>query len=1155
MHRGSTKARFPRPPALESAEPKVLDFWHKVEFFIPFDLQGQVLDDAGPDRPVIELSRAELAALGSTTLIEARTVKLEPGKAILGCDLFLNCFDKAEVADLSRELAGELHDDSIAAIDQQERGDTEGRTCFARLSMDAEGHVGFDEISVSTVPWAIGRVRSSGLAALDADAFAEAKALLQQDLRAFCRQDVGPAGDEVDRAEPMSCARVLALLSLLEKWAGFAPREGRLAAIVLRMRIGADRRDRDRNAAQTVQPASPVEAEAEGAEEEDDTEADADDIRVDILNSFYLTDLEQTSASLAQGTAGRALRDYLAPGDTVERNDVFSDEGRAHLRDRLAPINLPPGRWPSDPEHAMSLMQQFAINTAFADLAEDGILGINGPPGTGKTTMLRDMIAQNVVARAEVLAGFSRVRDAFAGETRQVGFEGSSESRAVRSLVPALTGFEMVVASSNNTAVNNISQDLPKAEALGGSFRKSDAEERPVAYLQAVAHKIAAQTAKGSYRVLSHAEEPWGLISATLGKSANRNAFAERFSFSPRYDEKPPANYDPSRHHTIWDWRKAYAGPSFAEARKSFLELSDKVRGAIKGIGRAAEMLRSAPLAELEREIAGLEAALAEAGREADRHERKRAAAVAARQSVADRIAIARDANDLLKRAAPLWWERLVRPAGAREHGRKLAEAADELRACARELAACERRLKKLAGQGRDIEARRVELRRTLAKKRAERDRTEKKLAELRKIYPDAEPDSLDELEEAHWQTSGLWHSADLNRLRSKLFAAALGLHEAWLAEAMKGAGYASTVLAVRDLVRGRQPTDPEAVLGLWQNFFMIVPVVSSTFASFSRQFRGLPAESLGWLFIDEAGQAVPQAAVGALWRAKRAVVVGDPLQIEPVFTVPAALIEALARATADSQLSPYMPHRASVQNLADAATSAGTEVETDDAGTRQWIGSPLRVHRRCNDPMFSIANDIAYSGTMVYDPAKPRLPPDGTLDLGPSSWVDAGGRVAGRQVVPEQVELVVAALVRLVAAQGAWPPLYVITPFRRIRAALVEAITADGRLVDSIGRTALRAWCGTHVGTVHTFQGKEDSTVWMVLGCDGTRKGAIAWASSRPNLLNVALTRAKHRFFMIGDAELWGSRRHFDRAGARDLPRISAEEFLGRMDGAGPVS
>lgn len=1126
---------------------KVLDFWHKVEFFIPFDLQGQVLDDSGPDRPVIELSRGDLAELGTTLLADARPIRLEPGKAILGYDLFLNCFDKGEVAALSRELAGEPGADSVAAIDQQERSDTEGRTCFARLSLDARGHTTFEEISVSTVPWAIGRIRRSGLATLGTDAFAEAKALLEQELRGY-RQQASVGGDgATDEAVPMDGARVLALLSLLEKWAGFAPREAGLAAAVLRVRIGPERKERNRAAPEADQAAPPEE---EPAEEEDDAEADGEEIRIDILNSFFLGDLEAASASLAEGSAGPALRDYLSPKKDARRLDVFSAEGRAHLRDRLAPAKLPPGRWPAEPGNAMSLMQQFAINTAFAELAEGGVLGINGPPGTGKTTMLRDMIAQNIVARAEALAGLSRARDAFAGETTEVGFEGGGDSRAVRTLVPALTGFEMVVASSNNTAVNNISQDLPKSAALGASFREDRDGKRSVGYLQPVAHKIAAQTARGGFRQLGAADEPWGLIAATLGNSANRNAFAERFSFGPRVGGKPPANYDAARHQTIWDWRKAYRGPGFSEARASFNDISAQVKGRMAQIAGAAELLRSNRPDELSREIRKLATALKRIERDVEEIAIEKAAAEETRQAVAERVALAREASGLLKKAAPPWWERLLKPAGAKDHGRKLAEAAEELRGCAREQAAASRMLKALNERGREAEGRRSKALRALDAAKAERDRIVKKRARLRKQYPDAEPETLDELEEPRWQTLGLWHDPELNRLRSGLFAAALQLHEAWLAEAMNKAGYASTVLAVRDLVRGKRPVDGKAVLGLWQNFFMIVPVVSSTFASFARQFRGLPEQSLGWLFIDEAGQAVPQAAVGALLRARRAVVVGDPLQIEPVFTVPAGLIETLAKSTCDDDLSGWMPHRISAQNLADAATEVGTRVEIDVDGTARWVGSPLRVHRRCNDPMFSIANDIAYAGTMIYDPGKERFPPQGTLDLGPSSWVDVGGRVVGRQVVPEQIDLVADALVRLTARLGALPPLYVITPFRRIRGALVDRIGADRRL-EGLGRGVVRAWCATHIGTVHTFQGKEDSVVWMVLGCDASRKGAVAWASSRPNLLNVALTRARHRFFMIGDAELWGPRRHFDRAGPQDLPRISGGVFLERV-GAG---
>ena len=49
-----------------------------------------------------------------------------------------------------------------------------------------------------------------------------------------------------------------------------------------------------------------------------------------------------------------------------------------------------------------------------------------------------------------------------------------------------------------------------------------------------------------------------------------------------------------------------------------------------------------------------------------------------------------------------------------------------------------------------------------------------------------------------------------------------------------------------------------------------------------------------------------------------------------------------------------------------------------------------------------------------------------------------------------------------------------------------------------------------------------------MVLGGNTAGLGARNWAVSEPNLLNVAATRAKRRFYVIGDRSDWKNRALF---------------------------
>jgi stage III sporulation protein SpoIIIAA len=66
----------------------------------------------------------------------------------------------------------------------------------------------------------------------------------------------------------------------------------------------------------------------------------------------------------------------------------------------------------ADLDRTLVISQQFAVNTIIRDQGT-AMFAVNGPPGTGKTTLLRDLIAAIVVSRATELAKLKSPRDAF----------------------------------------------------------------------------------------------------------------------------------------------------------------------------------------------------------------------------------------------------------------------------------------------------------------------------------------------------------------------------------------------------------------------------------------------------------------------------------------------------------------------------------------------------------------------------------------------------------------------------------------------------------------------------------------------------------------------------------------------------------------------
>jgi AAA domain len=221
----------------------------------------------------------------------------------------------------------------------------------------------------------------------------------------------------------------------------------------------------------------------------------------------------------------------------------------------------------------------------------------------------------------------------------------------------------------------------------------------------------------------------------------------------------------------------------------------------------------------------------------------------------------------------------------------------------------------------------------------------------------------------------------------------------------------------------------------------------------------------------------------------------------------------------------------ASVQTLADAATPYVAEF-AGRQGSRT-VGVPLLVHRRCAEPMFGISNAVDYERLMV----NAKTPAQSALRslLGPSRWFNIEGS-AQEKWCPQEGQSVIE-LLQKIASAGLKPDIYIVTPFVIVQDNLRQLIESSNVL--SAWTQEAWAWTRERVGTVHTVQGRETEAVIFVLGAPAPQQaGARGWAGRHPNLLNVAVSRAKEVLYVVGNRLLWRDAGYFRELDQR-LPQI----------------
>ncbi|WP_328536211.1 caspase, EACC1-associated type [Streptomyces sp. NBC_00344] len=271
---------------------------------------------------------------------------------------------------------------------------------------------------------------------------------------------------------------------------------------------------------------------------------------------------------------------------------------------------------------------------------------------------------------------------------------------------------------------------------------------------------------------------------------------------------------------------------------------------------------------------------------------------------------------------------------------------------------------------------------------------------------------------------------------------------------------------------------------------------------------------------IDEASQCSIPAVLPLLFRAERALIIGDPMQLGHIPGITAQQ-ERQARERAGLSAAQLEDHRLAYHVYASYHAAA-------QHGESALL---LDEHYRCHPAIADIVNGYCYAGQLqVLTDVRRQVPasdPFGKADPAPVlGWVDVphgesarGGSgqswrnaaEAGR--VRETVDELLLRLPKD-ATVG------VVTPFRAQKEALAR-VWADGERV--------------RVGTVHAFQGgQRDVMVLSPVATSNTPPRTTHWVASQANLWNVAVTRAKSQLITVGSHAFWQ-----EQAG---LPALLAE-------------
>lgn len=310
--------------------------------------------------------------------------------------------------------------------------------------------------------------------------------------------------------------------------------------------------------------------------------------------------------------------------------------------------------------------------------------------------------------------------------------------------------------------------------------------------------------------------------------------------------------------------------------------------------------------------------------------------------------------------------------------------------------------------------------------------------------------------------------------------------------------------------VDSRRPNDEGIDSYMFMHALDVLKVWSSTLKSVRRTFPLSPG-IFDYVIFDEASQVDLPSAAPALYRAKKAVVVGDPMQLTHIAGITRDMDKALAK----------------VHGLIDRKDIYPSKTRYCDVSLYRSVENSLTHkpilltnHYRSEDQIIALCNRAFYKGRLKIMSTLNYARYPSSLPLG-VQWIDCKGEVfkhpTGSRINSVEVEVVNRVFHSVLEkVSGTNLSIGVVTPYSRQQDAIAKKIIESTRNYPEIkDRHNIR------VLTAHKFQGSErDIMIFSLVLAARGNGNSDRWYNIYPQILNVALSRARYLLYIVGDKE-----------------------------------